>query len=89
MKIKLSLIVKIQRATVRLFEAQDDDYPDGRAVRANERAIQHHLNKITDDKEKQREILDIIERENWNTTDITYKPICDNLRALGYEIEGK
>ena len=79
-------IVKIQAATMRLFEALDDDYPDGRAVHANERAIQHWLDKITDDEDEQREILRVIERENWNTEDKTFKPICDELRKLGYEI---
>lgn len=85
-KIKLYHIVKIQKASIRLFEAQDDVFPDGRAVKANERAIQYWLNKITEDKEEQRKIFDIIERNNWNATDITYKPICDELRKLGYEV---
>ena len=45
-QIKLYHIVKIQSATIKLFEAEDDDYPDGRAIKANERAIQHWLDKI-------------------------------------------
>lgn len=84
--IKLYHIMKIQKATINLFEAQDEDYPDGRVVQANERAIQYWLDKITKNKEEQRKILDIIERQNWNTKDCTYKPICDELRNLGYEI---
>ena len=79
-------IAKVQAATMRLFEALDDDYPDGRAVHANERAIQHWLDKMTDDEDEQREILRVIERGNWNTEDTTFKPIFDKLRALGYEI---
>lgn len=79
-------IVKLQAATMRLFEALDDDYPDGRAVRANERAIQKWLDKITDNTNEQRRILDIVERGNWNMSDRTFKPIFDELRALGYEI---
>lgn len=79
-------IAKIQAAAMRLFEALDEDYPDGRAVRANERAIQKWLDKITDDTDEQRQILDVIERENWNMEDTTFKPIFDELRALGYEI---
>lgn len=79
-------IVKLQAATMRLFEALDDDYPDGRAVRANERAIQKWLDKITDNADEQRQILDIVERGNWNMEDTTFKPIYDELRALGYEI---
>ncbi len=85
-QIKLYHIVKIQSATIRLFEAEDDDYPDGRVIKANERAIKHWLDKITTDETEQRKILDIIERQNWNTEDYTFKPICDELRALGYEI---
>lgn len=85
-QIKLYHIAKIQQATIRKFAAEDDFCPDYRAVRANERAIQQWLNKITSDKEEQRKILDIIEQENWNEKDITFKPICDRLRALGYEI---
>lgn len=79
-------IVKIQAATMRLFEAEDDWHPDYRAVRANERAIQTWLDKITDDEDEQREILRIIEQGNWNREDKIFKPICDGLRKLGYEI---
>lgn len=79
-------IVKLQAATMRLFEALDDDYPDGRAVRANERAIQKWLDKITDNADEQRQILDVIERGNWNMEDRTFKPIFDKLRALGYKV---
>lgn len=85
-QIKLYHIMKIQNATVRLFEAEDDDRPDYRAVRANERAIEYWLDKITDNKEERRKILGIIRHENWNTQDTSFKPICDRLRGLGYEI---
>lgn len=85
-QIKLSTIAKIQRATMRIFEAQDQDYPDNKVVASNERAIQHYLDNITSDTNKQVKILNAIEKENWNTKDYTFKPICDNLRALGYEI---
>lgn len=79
-------IAKVQAATMRLFEALDEDYPDGRAVRANERAVQKWLGKITDDEDEQREILRVIERGNWNAEDATFKPIFDELRKSGYEI---
>lgn len=79
-------VMKLQAATMRLFEAEDDWHPDYRAVRANERAIQTWLDKITDDEDEQREILRVIERNNWNMEDKTFKPICDGLRKLGYEI---
>lgn len=80
-------IVKIQAATIRKFAAEDCDFPDGRAIRANERAIQKWLDKITDNTDEQRQILDVIERGNWNMKDTTFKPIFDELRALGYGIE--
>lgn len=79
-------IVKLQDATMRLFDALDDNYPNWRAIRANERAIQKWLDKITDDADEQRQILDIVEHGNWNMEDTTFKPIFDKLRALGYEI---
>ena len=84
-KIYAGHIVKIQAATIRKFAAEDSDYPDCRAIRANERAIQKWLDKITDDTDEQRQILDVVERGNWNE-DITFKPIYDELRALGYEV---
>lgn len=86
-RINAFYIVKLQAATVRKFEAEDGDYLDWRAIRANERAIQTWLDKITDDADEQRQILDIVERGNWDE-DITFKPIFDGLRALGYEMEG-
>ena len=86
-RINAFYIVKLQAATVRKFEAEDSDYPDGRAIRANERAIQTWLDKITDNADEQRQILDIVERGNWDE-DITFNPIFDGLRALGYEMEG-
>ena len=79
-------LVKLQAATIRKFAAEDSDYPDCRAIRANERAIQKWLDKITDNADEQRRILDVIERGNWNMKDTTFKPIFDELRALGYEI---
>jgi len=85
-EIKMSWIAKLQHATMRLFAAQDEDYPDGRAVTTNERAIQHWLSKMTTDIDEQRKIHEVVERNNWNTKDLTYKPICDELRALGFTI---
>lgn len=79
-------IVKLQAATMRLFDALDDNYPNWRAIRANERAIQKWLDKITDDTDEQRQILDIVEHGNWNMEDTTFKPIYDELRALGYKV---
>lgn len=79
-------IVKLQAATMRLFDALDDDSPNWRAIRANERAIQKWLDKITDDTDEQSQILGVIEHGNWNMEDTTFKPIFDELRALGYKV---
>jgi len=86
-EIKMSWIVKLQHATMRLFAAQDEDYPDGRAIRSNERAIQHWLDKMTNNIDEQRKIHKIVEEQNWNTTDLTFKPICDRLRTMGFTIK--
>lgn len=85
-KIDGEYLVKLQAATIRKFAEEDSDFPDGRAIRANERAIQKWLDKITDDTDEQRQILGVIERGNWNMSDRTFKPIFDELRALGYEV---
>ena len=85
-KIDGEYLVKLLAATIRKFAAEDSDYPNCRAIRANERAIQKWLDKITDNADEQRRILDVIERGNWNMKDTTFKQIFDELRALGYEI---
>ena len=84
-KILFKTIVEIQALTVEKFNAEDEDYPDYRIIRAKEKAIYNRLSKITDDKKMQDKILEIIEKCNWNTQDRTFKPICDKLRELGFE----
>ncbi len=86
MKINLKDIIKIQYLEMELFEIEDDDYVDYRSVRGKERAIYNRLEKITDDKEKQKEIRCVIYENMWNTEDDTFKPICDALRKRGYEV---
>ena len=84
--IPLETIVKIQHLTIKLFEAQDDDYPDGRVIKVYERNIKHHLDKITNNESEQDKILQAIEQGNWDPNDLSYKPICDRIRALGFEV---
>ncbi len=86
MKINLKDIIKFQYLEMELFEIEDDDYVDYRSVRGKERAIYNRLEKIIDDKEKQKEIRDCIYKNMWNTEDNTFKPICDALRKRGYEV---
>lgn len=85
-QISTETIEKIQHAYMRMFEAEDDDFPNGRVAVANKRAIQHYLDKITDDAEEQSKILDAIMRGSWNTEDNTFKPIVDKLKTMGYEV---
>ena len=88
MKINLKDIIKIQHLEMEIFEEEDQDYPDNRIIRNKERAIFNTLNKITMDWDKREQIRDCIYKNMWNTEDLTFKPICDSLRSLGYEIVG-
>lgn len=85
-EIYMSQIKKIAILAVEIFEEQDNNYPDRRVIKNKERAIQNTLRKITEDKEEQRKIYDAIEKEIFNYEDCTYKPMCNNLRALGYTV---
>ena len=86
MKIDFKDIVKLQRLYIQIFE-EEDGYPvDYRVVRNKEKAQQKILDKITNDTILQNKIISVIASGSWNTADSTYKPICDNLRKLGFEI---
>lgn len=86
MKIKFKDIVKIQRLEMEKYE-EEDGYPvDYRIVANKDRAVCNILGRITSDSKKQKEIRDCIYKNMWNMEDLTYKPICDDLRGLGYAI---
>ena len=87
-KIKLELkdIVKLQRLYIDIFTEEDEDYPNRRIINNKERAAQKILDKITDKKYNQIEIWKVIQIKSWDTTDNTFKPICNRLRELEYEI---
>ena len=89
-EIYISQIKKIAILCLEVFEEQDNVYPDMRIVRNKERAIQNTLKIISKDKGEQRKIYDAIEKEIFNYEDCTEKPMCNNLRALGYTVvEGR
>lgn len=89
-KIYMSQIKKIAILCLEIFEEEDNNYPDRRVVRNKERAIQNVLDKITSDEEEQAKIYNAIDKEIFNTKDYIYKPMCDNLRAIGYTVvEGR
>lgn len=85
-KIELKDIVKLQRLYIDIFTEEDEDYPNKRIINNKERAVQKILDKITDKKYNQIEIWKVIQITSWDTTDNTFKPICNRLRELEYEI---
>lgn len=86
--IKVWQLAKINHAQMSIFEEEDQDaeYVNRRVVKNYERSIDNVLAKITNDKVKQLEILDICAHHLFNTVDTTFKPICDDLRKKGYII---
>lgn len=85
-KIKLKDIAKLQHLYIEIFTEEDEDYPDRRVISNKERAVQRILDKITDKRFNQIEIWKVIQLKSWDDTDNTFKPICNRLRELGYEI---
>ncbi len=85
-KIELKDIVKLQHLYIDIFTEEDEDYPDKRVISNKERAVQIILDKITDKRFNQIEIWKVIQLKSWDTTDNTYRQICNRLRELGYEI---
>jgi hypothetical protein len=85
-KIELKDIVKLQHLYIDIFAEEDEDYPDKRVISNKERAVQRILDKITDKRFNQIEIWKVIQLKSWDTTDNTYRQICNRLRELGYEI---
>ena len=85
-KIELKNIVKLQHLHIDIFTEEDEDYPNKKIISNKERAVQRILDKITDKRFNQIEIWKVIQVKSWDTTDDTYRPICNRLRELGYEI---
>nr|DAL21484.1 MAG TPA_asm: hypothetical protein [Caudoviricetes sp.] len=88
-KIKLKDIVKLQHLYIDIFSEEDEDYPDNRVINNKERAVQRILDRITDKKFNQIEIWKVIQIKSWDTTDNTFKPICDRLRNRRYSKNSK
>lgn len=65
--IHMYYINKLKTAKLKIFEAEDDDYPDLKTVRANERAIEHYLDKANiNDNDLREELLYNIQWTNDN-----------------------
>lgn len=86
MKIDLKDIIKIQHLEMEIFEEEDNDYVDYRIVKNKERAIYRRLAKTSSSKEEQEKVRKCIYSGMWNQQDTTFKPICDEIRKLGYEV---
>ncbi len=87
-KIEIALkdIIKLQHLYIDIFTEEDEDYPDGRIINNKEKTVQRILDRITDKRFNQIEIWKVIQLKSWDTTDNTYRAICNRLRELGYEI---
>lgn len=71
---------------VEIAELEFEEYVDRRCISPKEKKIDRILQKITADKEEQKAIYRAINSETFNMSDTTFKPIVENLKALGYEI---
>lgn len=83
--VKIIDLIKLLYGVANLFEAQDENYPDGRTVAARERAVGHYLGKITSSAEEQRKIREAAEHSLWALE--TLETLEKQMRELGYEIE--
>ena len=84
--IVLKDIIRLQHLYIDIFTEEDNDYPDKRIIVNKEKAVERILSKVTLNKEEQNRIYNIIIHESWNQKDKTFKPICDEIRKLGYKV---
>lgn len=87
MEIEFKDIVDLQRLYMEIFEEEYGFPVDNHIVNNKEKAVQKILDRITSDNNKQREIWYIIQTQSWNKQDNTYKPICNSLRNIGFQIK--
>lgn len=78
-KIHMYYLNKIKDCTYRIFEQEDDDFPNRRIISANYRAREHWLDKVGVQDEKDRHEL----RKNISWTCDTCK---ERLEKLGWEV---
>jgi|GEM_PF-2769217 len=80
-EISFRLLKRIADNLSKIFEEEDEDYPDGRKISCYERAIKSNLRKLGADKAMEDDII-----RTHCVLDQTYKEQCDRLRGLGYVI---
>jgi len=74
--IKMSVLNKIKICSLRIFEAEDDDYPDRRIVARNQRTIDNLLKNYTEE-----ERIELVNNIRWEVSNCSLK-----LEQLGWEI---
>lgn len=79
-------IVKLQYYYIEIFEEEDSDFVNYKRVGALYRQVYKILNSITDVEQDKTKIYDIIGHGSWNSKDHSFKPICDDIRKLGYKV---
>ena len=79
-------IVKLQHYYIEIFEEEDSDFVNYKRVGALYRQVYKILNSITDVEQDKTKIYDIIGHGSWNSEDHSFKPICDDIRKLGYKV---
>lgn len=78
-KIHMYYINKIKNCMLKIFEAEDDDFPNRKIVKANENAMDYYLDKAgIFDKDLRQELL-----KNINWTNDNCK---ETLTKLGWEV---
>lgn len=76
----------INSLLVEIAELEEDEYVDRRRISPKARKIDRILKRITEDEKEQNAIYIAISEETFNMEDITFKPIIENLKKIGYEI---
>lgn len=75
-EIRMITLNRIKDCLLRIFEAEDDDIPNLKIIRANNRALDHYLKDYS--KEQQEELLKLI---RWTNDDC-----CAELEKHGWKI---
>lgn len=79
-RIHIYYINKIKTCKLKIFEEEDDDYPNRKVVSANEKAIEHYLDKAGISEENLR--IELLKNIRW-----TNDNCVDTLAKLGWTIE--
>ena len=89
--ITVGQIARAYSLYIDIFEEEDNDCPDGRVISNKYNAIERLLRRMVgDDETMLSKARDIIERlrpyTNDGVDDGSWKPLCDDFRALGFVV---